>query len=77
MKKNEKKIKKSGKQHLTKVECCAIIKTQKNKGDKKMKIWMNTYTGEAVDTLWEAIRNTIENLIYYHFWSPKWERVEG
>lgn len=40
-------------------------------------VWMNSYTGEVVDTLWEAIRNTIENLIYYHFWSPKWERVEG
>lgn len=40
-------------------------------------VWMNSYTGEVVDTLWEVIRNTVENLVYYHFWAPKWERVEG
>lgn len=39
-------------------------------------VWMNTYTGEIVDTIWEVIRNTAENLIHFHFWAPKWERVE-
>ena len=53
---------------------CYIIIT-KRKGDKKM-VWMNTYTGEIVDTIWEVIRNTVENLIYFHFWAPKWKRAE-
>ena len=39
-------------------------------------VWMNTYTGEIVDTIWEAIGNTVENLIHFHFWAPKWKRVE-
>ena len=39
-------------------------------------VWMNTYTGEIVDTIWEVISNTVENLIHFHFWAPKWKRVE-
>lgn len=39
-------------------------------------VWMNTYTGEIVDTIWEVIGNTVENLIHFHFWAPKWKRVE-
>ena len=39
-------------------------------------VWMNTYTGEIVDTIWEVIRSTVENLIHFHFWAPKWKRVE-
>ena len=40
-------------------------------------VWMNCYTGEIVDTLREVIRNTIQNLIHYHFWAPTWIRIEG
>lgn len=40
-------------------------------------VWMNCYTGEIADTLWEVIRYTIQNLIHYHFWAPKWARIEG
>ena len=39
--------------------------------------WMNTKTGEVVDTLKEAIRNTIDNLRYYHIWTLIWVRVKA
>jgi hypothetical protein len=42
-----------------------------------MEMWMNTYTGEVIETLWGAIKITFENLRYYHFWAPKWVKIEG
>ena len=41
-----------------------------------MKVYQNTATGEIVDTIGEAIHNTIENVIKFHFFAPHWIKVE-
>jgi hypothetical protein len=37
--------------------------------------YMNNDTGEVVSSRWEVVRNTISNLIHYHFWSTNWVRI--
>lgn len=37
--------------------------------------YMNNDTGEVVSSRWEVVRNTISNLIHYHFWSTNWVQI--
>lgn len=38
-------------------------------------VWINNETGEIAESRLEVVRNTISNLIHYHFWSTNWERI--